>query len=288
MSDQYHEFSCDVCGSDDAVEIPVARHYTGDRPIHVCRSCGFVYVRQRRSAEAIAADWSDRLYGGHYQPRIPAVRARQLFVAEFIDTTLGLAGKRVCDIGAGQGYFLATIAKEPFGAEVFGIEPSQANGKLLGNLGIEHFVGTIEDYVGSPGARSGAFDVVTIMWTLENCQSCRGMLDGAARLVKPGGHVVVATGSRILVPFKKPLQYYLVGGEQDTNCFRFSRNSLTAALANSGLEVVHGNRDVDHDVLCLVGRKTDAPVERPTDDWREVIDFFERWHRETQDYYADR
>lgn len=287
MTEDLITFPCDICGSDEAVEIEVARRYTGGVPIHVCRACGFVYLRRRRSAETIAADWSDRLYGGHYVPRIPAVRARQVFVAEFIDTTIGLAGKRVCDIGAGEGQFLAMVSAAPYGAVGFGIEPSANNGKLLAGLGIEHCVGTIEDYVASPATEFGSFDVVTVMWTLENCQSCRSMLDAAARLLKPDGHVVVATGSRILVPFKKPLQYYLSDGEQDTHAFRFSRNSLTAALANSGFVVEHGNRDIDHDVLCLVGRKTDGPVERPSDDWRQVVDFFTRWDEETQRFYRN-
>ncbi len=287
MTQELFDFPCDICGSDDAAEIEVARRYTGDLPIHVCRSCGFVFVRRRRSAEAIAADWSDRLYGGHYVPRIPAVRARQVFVGEFIDTTVGFAGKEVCDIGAGEGQFLEMIAGAPYNASAFGIEPSAANGKLLGDMGIDHFVGTIEDYVASPDVRCEGFDIVTIMWTLENCQSCRGMLDSAARLLKPEGRVVVSTGSRILVPFKKPLNYYLGDGDQDTHAFRFSRNSLTAALANSGFVVEHGNRDIDHDVLCLIGRKSDTPVEAPTDDWRKVIDFFDRWDRETQSHYSD-
>lgn len=285
MTEELFDFPCDICGSDDAAEIEVALAYTGGQPIHVCRQCGFVFVRRRRSAEVIAADWSDHLYGSHYVPRIPAIRARQVFVGEFIDTTIGFAGKSVCDIGAGEGQFLSMIAAPPYNASIFGIEPSAANGDLLTQLGVDHFVGTIEDYVASPNPRFGEFDIVTIIWTLENCQSCRGMLDAAARLLKEDGRVVVATGSRILVPFKKPLDYYLGEGDQDTHAFRFSHNSLTAALANSGFSVESGNRDIDHDVLCLVARKSGKSVEAPTDDWRQIVDFFKRWDRETRDHY---
>ncbi len=157
-------------------------------------------------------------------------------------------------------------------------------------MGLPHFVGTIETYRASPDVALGTFDVAMVLWTLENCQSSKTMLDAAHDLLKPGGHIVVATGSRILVPFKKPLQYYLGPGDQDTHCFRFSRNSLTSALAKSGFRVVAVNRDIDSDVLCAAAQKVgrDADLPRPKDDPQQVLDFFARWHAETQAHYKDR
>lgn len=282
------DFPCDACGSQCAAEIPSAAQYTGGWPLHVCRDCGFVYVRARRSAQAIADSWSNELYETHYTARIPAVVARQSFVAEFAHQAVDLNGKKVCDIGAGEGLFLDRLRAAPYGAAVFGIEPSAANGKLMMQFGIEHFVGTIEAYRASPHAKLGGFDVATILWTLENCQSCRTMLDAAWDLLAPGGALVVATGSRILVPFKKPLHYYLGPGDQDTHCFRFSRNSLASVLANSSFKVERFNRDIDSDVLCAVASKVErgTPIARAKDDPGAVLDFFARWHAETQAHYA--
>ena len=98
-SDAYRVYSCDLCSAEKPVEISVARQYSDGQPLHVCRSCGFVYVRRRRSAQAIAKTWTEELYKTSYTARIPAVKARQVFVAEMIDATLGLRGKRLCDIG---------------------------------------------------------------------------------------------------------------------------------------------------------------------------------------------
>jgi len=278
-------FPCDLCGSDNCAEIEAARHYMGAERLHVCRECGFVYVRRRRSAQAIADAWSDELYQTSYTARIPAVIARQTYVAEFIDSEIGLKGKNVCDIGAGEGMFLDMIRKDQFGAGVFGIEPSTANGRLMANLGIDHFVGTIEGYATSGADRK--FDIATIMWTLENCQSCLGMLRSAADLLVPGGHVAVSTGSRILVPFKKPLHYYLCEGDADTHAFRFSANALARALALSGFEVVAQNRYIDSDCLAMIGKKTDSPPrDLPIDDWLIVVEFFDRWHEDTQHFYS--
>ena len=287
----FNEHDCDVCGSSDAAEIECLRHYSGGRPIHVCRNCGFVHVRARRSFQEIADAWSYELYGKDrsYTAQLPAIKARQMFVAHSIDTVLGLKGKSVCDIGAGEGYFLVMLSADEYGAEVFGIEPSPMLCEDMTRMGVPNTVGTIETYLESPDCAEGAFDIVTIIWTLENCEDCRVMLEGAHKLLKPGGHLVVATGSRILVPFKKPLQYYVGDADLDTHNFRFSANALERLMATTGFAKEHVNRYIDNDVLCMIARKTD-PVALdadglPKDDWQAVIDFFDRWDVETRTYY---
>ncbi len=279
-------FRCDVCGADDAAEIDVARAYTGDQPIHVCRQCGFVYVRERRSAEAIAASWSDEIFGDGYSARIPAVVARQVYVAEYLATEVGLNGKSLCDIGGGEGQFLEIVRKDDYGATPFGIEPSAANCAAMCANQIDCFEGTLEDYLASSEKKQG-FDIVTTMWTLENCQDCNTLIAGAHDLLKDGGHLCIATGSRLLVPFKKPLDLYLSDNPADTHSFRFSANTLRRLMAKHGLQPIRINRYIDTDVLCVIAEKTgDASAEDwPGDDWRQVIDFFNRWDRETRDHY---
>lgn len=286
---QTSEHPCDVCGSDDAVEIPAISEYQPDQPVHVCKDCGFVYVRRRRSAEEIARSWSEDIFEGTYTARIPAVRARHVYVAEFLASTIGLEGKNLCDIGGGEGQFLELVRGDDYGAKVFAIEPSAQNCESLRQNGIDAFEGTIEDFLNDPEASKRQFDIVTIMWTLENCNSCRTMVDAAYKILRPGGHLLVATGSRILVPFKKPLQYY-VGNDKwgDTHPFRFSANSLRGLLAGSGFATEHINRYFDTDYLTVVAQKTDGTkvIPRERDDYLEVLDFFDRWHVETRDHLA--
>ena len=52
---------------------------------------------------------------------IPIMKVRHHFVAETLEQVLpgGIEKKRVCDLGAGEGYFLK-IAKQSYGAEVMG------------------------------------------------------------------------------------------------------------------------------------------------------------------------
>lgn len=286
--DGMKDWPCDLCGSEDAAEIEPARHYTNGAPLHVCRNCGFVFVRRRRSAAAIADSWSNEIFGSAYTAHIPAVIARLTYVAQFVQQTLGVEGKRLLDIGGGEGVFLDMVRGPEYGAKVFAVEPSGTYCKAMAGRGIDCFAGTIEDYLASDQAELGSFDVVTVMWTLENCQSCRVMLDGAWDLLRDGGHIVVATGSRILVPFKKPLQYYIGPGNQDTHAFRFSGNTLRGHLAKSHFEVIESNRFIDNDILCLAARKADRTQEIPWqgDDPQAVLDYFDRWHAETKQFYA--
>lgn len=291
MTDQcekYHVFPCDVCGADNPAEIQCAGEYTGGQPLHVCKECGFVYVRTRRSATAIADEWSNEIFGDHnYTARIPAIKARQIFVSEMIDTTVGLRGKSLCDIGAGEGQFLEIVRGADYGADVYAIEPSSSLCENLTKRSIENFAGTVEQYLSSPDAKVSGFDLVSVMWTLENCQDAQVMLKAAHDILKPDGHIIVATGSRIMVPFKKPLNYYLADTPADTHSFRFSANTLRGALARSGFVVEHENRYMDHDVLCMIARKAKdgEDVSWEKDNYLAVLDFFERWHIETQNHY---
>jgi 2-polyprenyl-3-methyl-5-hydroxy-6-metoxy-1,4-benzoquinol methylase len=281
--DDYSLFTCELCGSDDFAEIVELREHTAGQPIHVCRVCGFVQVIRRRNPERIAEVWAKELYQSEYTARIPAVKARHIYVAETIDVAIGLRGKSVCDIGAGEGFFLE-ILRDQYAAEIFGVEPSTANCARMTSQGIDCFDGTAEQFMTS--AQQRRFDIVTVIWTLENSNSCRQLMDAAWHLLRDDGYVVVATGSRILVPFKKPLDYYLGPNPADTHSFRFSANTLNGLLAETGFERTYVNHYIDSDVLCMIASRTDRsqPIAWSRDDWRRVNEFFSRWHQDTVFY----
>jgi hypothetical protein len=131
------------------------------------------------------------------------------------------------------------------------------------------------------GLRDTTFDLVVVLWTLENCQDLRALLGGVQRLLNAGGHVVVVTGIRFLVPFKMPLWAYCSRNPGDTHAFRFGANTLQGALAVSGFETRHVNRNIDRDVLCAIGGAVDGEIGWPREDYLLVHSFFGRWHAET-------
>ena len=285
MADVYTTYPCELCGNTHFSEIPEARLYTNNQPLHVCDKCGFVQVIARRSPERIAEVWSKELFGAGYTANWPSVKARMTYVADTADQQIGLKGKLLCDIGAGEGKFLKIA--QGYGAKLFGIEPSEANCKLMKDAGMDCFLGTIEEYRDSLGDKdAGKFDIVTIMWTLENCNSAVAMLKEAHSIVKPGGHIVMATGSRLLVPFKKPLNMYLSKNPADTHSFRFSANTLQGFFAVAGFEKVYVNHYIDTDWMVMIGKAVEADKKIPWqgDDPKKVLDFFKRWHAETAHY----
>ncbi len=279
--------SCDVCGSNNAVEIECLLSYTNNQKIFTCKDCGFVYVRERRSASEIAEEWSKNIFVNnsqkhYYTTKIPALKARQVFVADFIDSEVGLNNKYLCDVGAGEGEFLK-IVENDYKAKVFGIEPSKTLCEELTNSNINNFCGAIEEIKTKPNYKK-KFDIVTIMWTLEASSDPNEMLKISYELLKDDGLIVIATGSRILVPFKKPLYNYVNNSPVDTHPTRFTKNTLSLILKKHGFKVSSVNKYIDQDWLCIIAKKGKENKKIQGDNYLEVIDFFERWHVESQRY----
>ena len=284
---KYIENSCDACGSNEYEEIKCLRKYTKNQPIHVCKNCGLIYVKKRRPPKKVADDWSNRIFSssGNYTARIPAIFARQNFIADMIDFEQGLKNKTLCDIGAGEGQFLEIVRNNYFG-KVFGIEPSQILCESMDKNKIENFCGTIEDFKNS-NEKLKKFNFLTMMWTLECCADPNAMLKIAGEIIHDDGFIVVGTGSRILVPFKKPLHFYIDSSPLDTHPLRFSFNTLARILQRNGFEVVKQNRYIDQDWLCVIAQKTFSKKNKKfKDDYKKVIDFFQRWDQDTKKYYA--
>jgi len=281
----------DFKGLGEMVEIPCSPIYSRGQLVHVCKETGLVRVKKLRSAEAIAKAWSNEVYSDNfgkdtYTARVPAVKARQTYVADFADVNIGLKDKILCDIGAGEGQFLEIITSDVYKAKVFGIEPSEKNCIILSGNNFTNFKGTIEDWEKSDKFEENKFDVITIMWTLVNSYSCLDMVNIAYKMLKPGGYIIVAEGSRILVPFKKPLHMYFSPLPVDLHPYHFSANSLTNLLKVNNFKIEHINRYMDSDILCIIGKKVHKLENSnyEVDDYKDVLNFFERWHKDTKFY----
>jgi SAM-dependent methyltransferase len=266
--------SCDLCSSNVWAPLPLVN----PRGIGICAVCGFVYVRDRRAAHEIAADWSN-LYKEAYRPDVwPAVRARLFYVLEWIQHEYRLRphGVKLLDIGCGKATFLRICERQGFlvsdaGFNGTGLEPSDVCPQWCHR-------GTVEDDLDL-----GEFDLVTVLWTLENCHDPIKMLDYARRRCKPDGRVIVATGSRILTPFKKPLSTYLGDNAPDLHCFRWSITTLAAAFAKAGLKMERINPYMECDwmVAAAVPLPEGTPVKPhlPFDPPQDVANFFKDWQR---------
>lgn len=264
---------CDLCGSKESTPLPQAAKY-GSGGVVICNGCGFVFVPVRRPLPEILADW-DKIYAdGTYSADWPAVKARLTYVAEFYEEQHGWKGKSVLEIGAGQGRFLKMVRDR--GGHPVGLEPSLKNcqdmrrDEIFAHHGDAEKLGTV-----------GSFDVVAILWTLENCIDCVAMLRAAHDNLRVGGHLIVATGSRILVPFKKRLSHYFSNTPADTHCYRFSKNSLRWAIGVAGICNMKFNDYQNLDWMVVVAEKDDQPLPglRILYDEASPLDYFNEWEK---------
>ncbi len=115
----------------------------------------------------------------------------------YVDEHAGLAGKRVLDVGCGGGLLAEAMAD--LGAEVTGIDMAEANLDVARLHALD--TGVEVDYrhtsVETLAAEAPAsFDVVTCMELLEHVPDPASVIAACARLVRPGGDVVLSTLNR--------------------------------------------------------------------------------------------
>ncbi|WP_435163187.1 methyltransferase domain-containing protein [Candidatus Pelagibacter bacterium nBUS_25] len=268
--------------------VPYSKKFTSGKEVNIAKYSGLVSVIKRRSSSEIADDWSKNIFGNSfsetkYTAKIPAVIARHTYVLETILSKLNLLNKEVCDFGAGEGDFL-TMLKKKINCKGFGIEPSKKNCALLTKNKIKNFNGTIEEFYLLNKKKK--FDVGTIMWTLCNTSNCFEIVSNASNLIKKNGYIVVAESSRILVPFKKPLQMYFGKNNPDLHPFHFTKNSLSNLLVLNKFRPVFINRYIDSDYLLIIAKKIDRIEEKnlKLDKAKDIKEFFKRWFKESQNY----
>lgn len=116
---------------------------------------------------------------------------------DWIDANVGLAGKKVLDVGCGGGLLSEGMAER--GAQVTGIDLSE---KALGVARL-HLLesGRSVDYrhisaESLAAEMPGSFDVVTCLEMLEHVPDPASTVAACAKLVKPGGQIFLSTLNR--------------------------------------------------------------------------------------------
>ena len=149
---------------------------------------------------AMAADWWNP--NGKFKPLHRFNPVRLKFIRETAERHFGLAaglrtpleGLRLLDIGCGGGLVCEPMAR--LGASVTGVDASEANIKTAlthaaeQGLKIDYRAGTAE---GLLAAGEAAFDIVLNLEVVEHVADPAQFLADTARLVKPGGLMIVAT-----------------------------------------------------------------------------------------------
>ncbi len=141
--------------------------------------------------DAAAPRWWDP--DGEFRPLHDLNPAR----LDYIEARAGLAGRQVLDVGCGGGLLTEGMARR--GARVLGIDlapEALAVARLHAiesGLPVEYRQVAVETLAASTPA---AFDVVTCLEMLEHVPDPSAIVAALARLVRPGGHVILSTINR--------------------------------------------------------------------------------------------
>ncbi|MGQ0611880.1 MAG: bifunctional 2-polyprenyl-6-hydroxyphenol methylase/3-demethylubiquinol 3-O-methyltransferase UbiG [Paracoccaceae bacterium] len=152
--------------------------------------------------EAMAAEWWDP--EGKFKPLHLMNPCRLDYITTQIAAEFGrdlagprpFAGLRILDIGCGGGLLAEPMAR--LGADVVGVDAAARNIPVAalhaaqGGLTIDYRVGTAED-LAAAGER---FDVVLNMEVVEHVADPQDYLAACARLLRPGGLMLLSTLNR--------------------------------------------------------------------------------------------
>jgi 2-polyprenyl-6-hydroxyphenyl methylase/3-demethylubiquinone-9 3-methyltransferase len=166
----------------------------------------------------------------------------------YIEQAAPLRGAGVLDVGCGGGILSEAMAKR--GAQVLGIDLSQAVldvaelHALEAALAIQYRAVAAEELA---AAQPESFDLVTCMEMLEHVPDPAATLGALAKLVKPGGDVIVSTLNR------KPLAFAvaILGAEYIMRMLPRGTHEYLKFIRPS--ELARWGRDADLNLLDLTG-----------------------------------
>ena len=200
---QFEDVACASCGSSGyEVVIPSRRDPTqpidlqtvfrssGDEPLQDqmvrCTSCGLCYVRPRLRWELILEGYR----GGTDENFVSQIAFRETTFRKCLDEIESIerpSGKRVLDVGAAGGSFLA-MAKER-GYTPLGCEPSTWMCQFAReHYGLELHPGTIFDMP----LEKGSVDLLTLWDVIEHTPDPKAVLARAHELLTPEGVLVMS------------------------------------------------------------------------------------------------
>jgi 2-polyprenyl-3-methyl-5-hydroxy-6-metoxy-1,4-benzoquinol methylase len=232
--------ACVVCGRAGAQALFEKNGCTLVR----CRACAAVYVGEDPAGINFDALYGQGYYtGGHEavfgdyvgQQAVRRRHARRLLrQLRLLPPRLPRSG-RLLDVGCATGFFLAEAASH---YEVQGVELSAWSAAWAREqLGLKVHTGTLH----SAALADTVFDVVTLWDVIEHVPDPVPLLAEVARVLKPGGRMVLTTGDYGSAYAQRQglhgQDWHLM--TPPWHLTMFTRQSLARAAAAAGLRVLH-------------------------------------------------
>lgn len=156
-------------------------------------------MQEARNADPVELAKFEALAQSWWDPKGPSKPLHDLnpLRLQYVQRLAELAHKEVLDVGCGGGILSEAMAR--VGAKVLGIDLGQGVLEVAELHALEAKVPVAYRAVAAEDLaceRPGAFDVVTCMEMLEHVPDPGATLGALARLVRPGGDVIVSTLNR--------------------------------------------------------------------------------------------
>jgi 2-polyprenyl-3-methyl-5-hydroxy-6-metoxy-1,4-benzoquinol methylase len=216
--------ACNLCGG--TATVPFTRKDGLD--VVRCTACGLVYVNPR----ARVADLTE-IYNSGESSRVEYYRDAEVADRRTFAEILGIAARlapgrgALLDVGPCTGTLLVQAREAGFA--VSGIEINAGAARMCRDeRGLDVRTGVLEPDSYPPDS----FDVVSMGDVIEHVPDPMATLRTVARILKPGGHVLIST------PNVDSAAARFLQVKPEEHIYYFSAETLSASLAKAGLQTV--------------------------------------------------
>jgi 2-polyprenyl-3-methyl-5-hydroxy-6-metoxy-1,4-benzoquinol methylase len=245
--------SCDFCGKDSLSFAYQPEGSSRGLKVYICRDCGLVQSAPRidrtekRHAAAVSggADWGNVRYGKGFR-----TQAAMDALARHTDLTQALM---LLDVGSNRGRFAAAFLEAAPKAEITAVEPDERYAGSCENLPRTELIWSRIENTNLADAR---FDIVHSCHTIEHLAHPFASLKDHARVLKPGGLLVLDAPNIALIGGDDILEEWFI----DKHLYHFSEAMLGQMIAAAGFEIVEHPDPNDRINLLFVARKNGAPA----------------------------
>lgn len=230
------QIPCNQCGSQELVAFCPENHLG----LVQCTHCGLVFVGERPDAGALEALYSQSYFANAEsgtvgytdylkdEPNIRKTFARRLrWLERYVQPGILL------DVGCALGFFLDEAHGR--GWQVSGLDVSQyAVDYTRDRFGYDVRLGSLlqQEFP------ANAFDLVSLWDVIEHVADPKAYLHASAKLLRPGGVVVLATPDVGSIPARLTGKRWVGYKLSEEHVYYFSRVTLTAMLEGAGFEVL--------------------------------------------------
>ncbi len=204
---------CPVCGNNNFKSFITCTDFfvSGEQfEIRECTGCGFKFTFNAEDEENIGKYYQSEEYISHSNTSKGLVNAVYHRVRNYmlgrkrrlVEKTTGLKTGRLLDVGTGTGFFLNEMKKH--GWKVSGTEKNgDARAFVQNEFGLE-----IEEPKQLFQFEKESFDAITLWHVLEHIHQLNENMETFARLLKPGGKLIIALPNHTSYDARHYKQYW--------------------------------------------------------------------------------